>query len=506
MPDPTSTDTDDLAGFGYHQRLSRTLGSFSSFAAGFSYISILTGMFQLFGFGYGFGGPGLFWTWLFVLAGQFAVALCFAELGARFPIAGSVYQWSKQLAGRAGAWMAGWAMLVGSIVTVAAVSIALQIVLPPIWSGFQVFTDNTVNAVFLGCCLLIVTTIINILGVKVISRVNNIGVFVELVGAVAIIVLLLFSARRGPDVVLHTQNAGQGLPGYGVFGYGAALVVAVIMPAYVMFGFDTASSLAEETKEPRRRVPRAILNALAAAGIAGALLLLFALMASPTLDLAALQKGGLPLVLESALGPTVAKLLLVDVAIAISVCTLAIHTASIRIIFSMARDNNLPFSAGLAHVSAHRRSPVVPAIVVGVVAALILLVNIGTPQIFTLVTSVSIVIVYVAYLLVTVPLLRKRLRGWPPDGPASGLFGLGRFGLAINIVAVCYGAFMAVNLVWPREAIYGAGGYAWGGLIFVVVVLGVGAIYYFTVQRRRTFTVLTEHRAVAGALPIAAED
>ncbi len=273
-----------------------------------------------------------------------------------------------------------------------------------------------------------------------------------------------------------------------------------------MFGFDTASSLAEETKEPRRRVPRAILNALAAAGIAGALLLLFALMASPTLDLAALQKGGLPLVLESALGPTVAKLLLVDVAIAISVCTLAIHTASIRIIFSMARDNNLPFSAGLAHVSAHRRSPVVPAIVVGVVAALILLVNIGTPQIFTLVTSVSIVIVYVAYLLVTVPLLRKRLRGWPPDGPASGLFGLGRFGLAINIVAVCYGAFMAVNLVWPREAIYGAGGYAWGGLIFVVVVLGVGAIYYFTVQRRRTFTVLTEHRAVAGALPIAAED
>nr|WP_279581558.1 amino acid permease [Fodinicola feengrottensis] len=179
MPDPTSTDTDDLAGFGYHQRLSRTLGSFSSFAAGFSYISILTGMFQLFGFGYGFGGPGLFWTWLFVLAGQFAVALCFAELGARFPIAGSVYQWSKQLAGRAGAWMAGWAMLVGSIVTVAAVSIALQIVLPPIWSGFQVFTDNTVNAVFLGCCLLIVTTIINILGVKVISRVNNIGVFVD---------------------------------------------------------------------------------------------------------------------------------------------------------------------------------------------------------------------------------------------------------------------------------------------------------------------------------------
>ena len=48
-----NADHDDLATYGYKQKLSRSLGSFSSFAAGFSYISILTGMFQLFGFGYG---------------------------------------------------------------------------------------------------------------------------------------------------------------------------------------------------------------------------------------------------------------------------------------------------------------------------------------------------------------------------------------------------------------------------------------------------------------------
>jgi len=43
-------DSDELAQFGYKQELDRSLGSFSSFAAGFSYISILTGVFQLFGF------------------------------------------------------------------------------------------------------------------------------------------------------------------------------------------------------------------------------------------------------------------------------------------------------------------------------------------------------------------------------------------------------------------------------------------------------------------------
>ena len=62
------------------------MGSFSSFAAGFSYLSILTGMFQLFHDGFAHGGPAFFWTWPIVLAGQFLVALCFAELAAQYPI------------------------------------------------------------------------------------------------------------------------------------------------------------------------------------------------------------------------------------------------------------------------------------------------------------------------------------------------------------------------------------------------------------------------------------
>ena len=89
-----STDSGELAGFGYKQELDRSLGNFSSFAAGFSYISILTGMFELFGFGFAQAGPPLWWTWIIVLGGQMLVALCFAELAGQYPLAGSVYQWS----------------------------------------------------------------------------------------------------------------------------------------------------------------------------------------------------------------------------------------------------------------------------------------------------------------------------------------------------------------------------------------------------------------------------
>ena len=60
----------DLSAFGYKQELDRSLGNFSSFAAGFSYISILTGVIQLFAFGFLFAGPAVWWTWLIVLGGQ----------------------------------------------------------------------------------------------------------------------------------------------------------------------------------------------------------------------------------------------------------------------------------------------------------------------------------------------------------------------------------------------------------------------------------------------------
>src|SRR5689334_2055969 len=231
MSQSEHSDSHDLAGFGYRQELHRTLGQFSSFAAAFSYISILTGMFQLFAFGFSFGGPAFWWAWILVFAGQFAVALCFAELAARYPIAGSVYQWGKQVAGRTIAWFAGWIMMIASIVTVAAVAIAWQIILPQISPHFQFVGDGSgahdfsENAVILGVILITFTTVVNIIGVRLMARINNVGVLCELVGAVLLIILLAVHATRGPQIVTDTFGNGPGLPGYGALGYFAAFLI-----------------------------------------------------------------------------------------------------------------------------------------------------------------------------------------------------------------------------------------------------------------------------------------
>ena len=493
--------SDELAEFGYKQELDRSIGRFASFAAGISYISILTGTFQLFYFGFAFGGPAYWWTWPMVFIGQLMVALCFAELAANFPVAGSIYNWGKRMASATVAWLGGWMMLTASIVTIAAVALAYQITLPQIDSAFQFVGDGTgendfaANAVILGTVLIVFTTVITALGVKLMSRINSAGVFIELIAAVLLIILLAANITRGPDVLFDTQGLGEGHD----WGYLGAFLAASLASAYVMYGFDTASSLGEETKEPRKTAPLAILRAVIASFILGGCILLFAILSVTNINSPEIGVGGLQFIILDVLGDTVGKIFLICVVIAVTVCTLAVQTATIRMIFAMARDNNLPLGERLAKVHPKTKTPIVPAVITGLLAILILVVNINQPQIFLVITSIGIIMIYIAYLLVTVPMLRKRLRGeWPPkDAKKKGFFTLGKWGLPVNIVAVCWGIFMALNLAWPRKDIYNATEpFHWylqyGAFLFIGVVFFGGLAYYWFVQRHKT-GVLAAH-------------
>jgi urea carboxylase system permease len=496
-------DAEDLAGFGYPQQLHRKLGSYASFAAGFSFVSILTTVFQLFFFGFSFGGAAFFWTWPIVFAGQLMVAFCFCELAAKYPISGCIYQWSRRLSTPTIGWFAGWTMLIAQIVTVSAAAIALQVVMPTLWSGFQLVgsdpslatSDGATNAVVLGVILITFTTIINAIGVQLMSRINVIGVTCELIGVVALVILLFTHAERGPSAVLHQTGA---VPG----GYFSAFIISSLMAAYVMVGFDSAGELSEETKDPRRTAPKAILRALTVSGVGGALLLLAGILAAPSLTDGDLAAGGLPYVLTSSLGDTVGKLFLADVTIAICVCTLAIQTAATRMMFSMSRDRVLPGHGVLGKVSPVTGTPVLPAVVVGVLSAAILLVNVGEASLFTALTSVCIVMLYGAYLMVTVPMLVRRLRGEWATSP--GQFSLGAWGLPVNAIAVAYGALQMVNLGWPRASVYDPAGGHWYlqyfSLLFVGGALAIGVVAYALHRREMAQPVAAAPAAeMAGA-------
>ena len=106
--DVAARDDAQLRSLGIKPELQRTLGFLSNFAVAFSYISVATGTFTLIALGLGVGGPAFFWSWPIIILGQTFVALNFAELESHFPVAGSIYQWSKRLANRTLGWFTGW--------------------------------------------------------------------------------------------------------------------------------------------------------------------------------------------------------------------------------------------------------------------------------------------------------------------------------------------------------------------------------------------------------------
>ncbi len=495
-------DAGDLATFGYRQELDRRLGSFSAFAAGFSYLSILTGVFQVFPLGFAAAGPAFFWTWPAVLLGQTAVALCFAELSAQYPLSGGIYQWSAHLGGRRWGVLTGFVALGCAIVSLAAVAVALEATLPMLSSGFQLVgapgdeTASGKNAVLLGCVLVGLATLVNLSGVRVLGKVNSLGTAVELVAAIVLLALLALAMHNGPELLLRIQ-AGSGRSSAG------AMLAASLASTYVLYGFDAAAALSEETRDPRRRAPAAILGALLASGLAGGALIIFGLLAAaePTSPTLGKLTGGLALIVKSTLGSRLGTPLLGLAAMAVFFCAVSVQSTAGRLIFAMARDGVLPWPGRLSRISPRTRTPVAPLLLVGSLALGILLANLNHPRVVSSLCSLAVVWANLAYLMTNLPILLRRFRGSPIGAERTGEphFSLGRLGLAVNLAAVCFSACVVVNIGWPRVEIHGEEPLArYAAPIATASLLALAFLYDKFGDRQRS-GILPEHAATPGA-------
>src|SRR2546429_2665216 len=154
------------------------------------------------------------------------------------------------------------------------------------------------------------------------------------------------------------------------------------MSAYVMYGFDTAGSLAEEPLDPRKNAPPGILRALIAAGLAGLLVILFGEMSVPDIHAKELGTSGLPYLVKATLGGPIGNVFLIDSLIAITVCSLAVHAGGVRMIFTMGRDGRLPFPSAIAKGHGKSKTPLIPSIVIRLLPAPLQVVDVGTQRAF----------------------------------------------------------------------------------------------------------------------------
>ena len=501
-PDGHSADVQDLARFGYTQELKRMLGVYSSFAIAFSYISPSTGIFTLFILGIGLAGPAFFWSWPIVVVGQLIVGLNFAEVSSHFPVAGSVYQWTKYLSNHTYSWFTGWIYLFAGVLTVAAVVATVPLVLIPLLNnvfGLNIGTDlDTERNV--AALVLLSTTLLSIFGVRIVQIVNNTGVVFEILGMVVFaLVLLLFYHHQSVSVLTDGSYLNAGPTAIGTF-FGA-----MFMSLFVIYGFDTASTLAEETKNPRREAPRAVLAAIIGAAVIGAIFLFATIIAVPgdmgkfVSDTNGLKFANGPLVqiITSNFPGWAANLYLFVVFAAIYVCCLAIQTSTIRLAFGMARDGKLPLGHAWNRVHSTLHTPVGTCIVVGALAGLPLIYYAGAGLIAIGATGM----IYLSYILGNIAILLARFRGWPTEKTP---FKLGSWGLIVNILALVWGISMEVNFLWPRDASAGLQNPPLSALpnitipgflanipiyeFTLAIILVVGVVYYFAAQRKPTST------------------
>jgi len=441
-------DAADLEKFGYKQELNRGLGTFSSFAVAFSYISPSTGIFTLFGVGMAALGAALFWTWPVVALMQFIVALNFAELSSHFPVAGSVYQWTKYLSGRTYAWFTGWFYLVAGILTVASVCATLPIALLPMLNTMLDTSFNTnlgsADQAVVAVITLILITVLNIFGVRLVAIVNNTGVVFEILGMVVFAIILAIAYdNQGVSVIFDSDATGN------IFEFPAPVslsffLVGMFMSLYVIYGFDTASTLAEETRNPRQEAPKAVLGAVAGAFVIGVIFLWGVLIAVPNMADAVAAFAGPALIIDEVLSDALTVIYLFVVVAAIFVCCMSILTATIRLAFGMARDNQLPFSKTMAKVNPRLHTPVATCVIIGALAA-IPFIQFSGPTVIAVGATASI---YLSYLLGNLAVMRARMRGWPRS---KAPFSLGGWGKIVNVVAIVWGLAMLLNFLTPAS-------------------------------------------------------
>jgi amino acid transporter len=471
----TAAGASSVSQFGYTEALERNTGRFASFAVAFAFVSIATGIFTTYGSVLNSSGPMGIWTWPIVVVGQLAVALLLGSLAARIPVTGYAYQWVSRLANPILGWITGWISFTFLAIVVVAVDYTVASTVVPALFDFE---GTALTAFLITAGVLLLQALLVGLSTQWTERVNNFAVTAELIGMIALVVLLFIVGVAAHKLSVDNLFSRGAVPAEGYWSFGTTTtagpwMLAFLLGAFTIVGFESAANLAEETKRPEVVVPRAMWQAVLASGVLGFLFLL--VVTAAVNDPVALAESGTPVadVIRDILGSFVGTALLVLVAIAIFACGLVILMSGVRLVWAMSRDQRFPGWQALHKVSPRFKTPLNATIALTATSAVILgLFSTSTDALFKLFGAATLLpaIIYA----ITVVLYIATRRKLPP----SKGFSLGKWEMPIIMVAVVWLVF-ALSLF--RDASFRD---PW---LYLLAMVAIGAVYlgYLLVTRGR---------------------
>ncbi|WP_281246750.1 APC family permease [Geodermatophilus amargosae] len=274
--------------------------------------------------------------------------------------------------------------------------------------------DAVVPTLLIALAFITVITVINLIGISESVVVNVIMTFIEISGLVIIMIIgvvALFTGISDPGVLL--QFSGEGSKAI-------AVVSGVSLAFFAMTGFENAANVAEETIDPSRAFPRALIGGMLTAGVVYVLVSVAAALAVP-IDV--LSGNTLLEVIRAGILPIPVSVMLIVFGliamIAISNTTLVTVVAQSRILYGMAREDIVP--SVFAKVHPTRRSPYVAllfgAAVVGALLLIGALIRLSGSDIDVVdrLATITVVFLLFIYALVIVSCLKLRGSDETPD-------------------------------------------------------------------------------------------
>lgn len=340
-------------------------------------------------------GPAIALSFLIAGLASAAAALCYAEFAGLIPVAGSAYTYSYAVLGEGAAWLIGWDLLLEYALVVAVVAIGwsgyMQEILQqigihlPAWAQGAPGTGDGHKIDLVAMIVSLAIAGLLTLGIQGASKFNNVMVVIKLG-------IILFVIAVG-SFYIDSANWVPFMPfGFeGVMG-GAALVF------FAVFGYDTLTTAAEESKNPQRDLPRAVVISLT---IALCLYIGMSLVITGIAPYDTLNNAAPVAEAFSHIGMKWITLVISAAAIAGILSVLfSFMLAGSRIWFAMSRDGLLPDWFSKLH--AKYKTPYRPTIIMGVLTAVVAgfapinevaeLVNIGTLAAFIIICASIIVL------------------------------------------------------------------------------------------------------------------
>lgn len=462
-----TTDSDQLAALGYSTTFSREMTLWENFSLGFTYLSPVVGVYTIFALALAAGGPPMIWWLVIVGLGQLLVALIFSEVVSQFPIAGGVYPWARRLWGAKWAWMTGWVYAWALLATIASVTYGAG----PFVAALFGFESSQNATIIIALVLILVVTLVNLQGTRILGRVAMFGFIAEITGAIVVGGYLLLFDRHQPFSVIFdnyglVDDAGS---------YAPAFIAASLIGLYQYYGFEACGDVAEETPNPGRQIPKAMRMTIYIGGSA-AIFICYALILS-VVDIGAVISGEetdpIGTILSDSFGDFGSRVILAVVLISFFSCALSLQAAASRMIYSYGRDRMIFGSKILSRVSAGKHMPPAALALAAAVPAFLVAIDKVIEGGLVKIVSFAALGIYIAFQMVVLAALRARIKGWRP----AGSYSLKAFGLIVNIAALAYGLFAIYLLAKPFGVAEWSFVDNWIVLINAVIVIVVGLLY-----------------------------